>query len=298
MVQMELLDQLAARVGLYPAILLLKVRAWTRTNERKGQQQKGGRYWMYNSITSWHEQIPYVSEKQIRTAMNYLRSNGYLLAEKKYKHKWNQTLHYALSDAAIELFQKMESDSVPEPIETPISSNESAPQNKSFSPYRNVDLPPKANDHNALPNPLPCNDMIPPPPNPGAFSCSEEVSRDDFVERLKIWNIPEPKIRSFLQRTGRSEIWVYRWLGIMAEDIRSGYASEYRSPLGALMMRHKENWPFPQPFKASELAETIDFQKTIDATKRSMLKEYESMQPDPASLFYKLYKKSMALAPS
>ena len=82
MVQMELLDQLAARVGLHPAILLMKVRAWTRTNERKGQQQKDGRYWMYNSIAAWHAELPYLSEKQIRTALTSLRNNGYLLAEK------------------------------------------------------------------------------------------------------------------------------------------------------------------------------------------------------------------------
>ena len=55
MVQMEVLDRLASRIGLYPAVLLMKVRAWTRTNERKGQQKKDGRYWTYNSISAWHE---------------------------------------------------------------------------------------------------------------------------------------------------------------------------------------------------------------------------------------------------
>lgn len=294
MVQMEILDHLASRVGLFPAVLLMKVRAWTRTNERNGQQPKDGRYWMYNSITAWHELVPYMSEKQIRTAMQYLRTNGYLLAEKAKKRQWNQTLHYALSDYAIDLFQELESENAPGPMETPHASNGGSPPGKTFSPDRDVDLPSQANDANALPNPVPCNDTIPSPPFPEAFDCAEEVSPNAFGERLRAWNITESEMHSFLQRTGRPAVWAYRWLKIMAEDIRSGHVSEYRSPLGALMNRHKENWPFPRAFNSADLPETKKLQKRVEAARRNMLKEYESLRPDPASPFLKIHKKYAA----
>ena len=297
MVQMELLDQLAARVGLHPAILLMKVRAWTRTNERKGQQQKDGRYWMYNSIAAWHAELPYLSEKQIRTALTSLRNNGYLLAEKAKKHQWNQTLHYALSDAALAVFQGIEDQNESNPMDTTHSSDESDAQVKPLCPDNDIDLPTQANDTNGLPKSLPCNEMIPVPPLPKSPDCSQDVSHEAFMERLDTWKITELEMHDFLQRTGRPAIWAYQWLGIMLEDIRSGHVSEYRSPLGALMKRHKKNWSFPRPIMRADLPERKTLQKRIEATRLKMEAEYNSARPDCNSLFNKLHKNSIASAP-
>ena len=289
MVQMEVLDRLASRIGLYPAVLLMKVRAWTRTNERKGQQKKDGRYWTYNSISAWHELIPYMSEKQIRTSMKYLRDNGYLLAEKAKKHQWNQTLHYALSDLAIEIFKKLETHSESVSTDTAHLSDESAPQDASFCLGCEIDLPFRANDTNALSNPFPCNEMISPPPLLESSSYSGVISHEAFRERLGNWNITESKMRDFMQRTGRPEYWAYQWLGIMAEDIRLGHVEEYRSPIGALMKRHKENWPFPHSVTSAALPETRELQAAVENSRRKLQEEYESIQLDPASPFWRIH---------
>lgn len=289
MVQMEVLDRLASRIGLYPAVLLMKVRAWTRTNERKGQQKKDGRYWTYNSISAWHELIPYISEKQIRTSMKYLRDNGYLLAEKAKKHQWNQTLHYALSDLSIEIFKKLETRSESVSTGTAHLPDESAPQDASFCPSSEIDLPFRANGINALPNPLPCNEMIPPPPLLESSANPGFISHEAFQERLVNWNITESEMRDFLQRTGRSEYWAYQWLGIMAKDIRLGHVEEYRSPIGALMKRHKENWPFPRSVTSADLPETKEKQTAVENTRRRLQEEYASIQLDPSSTFFRIH---------
>lgn len=297
MTQLALQDSLAARIGLYPAVLLMKVRAWIRTNEKNGQQKKDGRSWMYNSIAAWHEQIPYLSEKQIRTALKFLRDNGYLIAEKTKKHQWNQTLHYSLSNLALEVFHELETKSESVHMDTPHSSNASASKDKPLSPNRELDLPSWADDTNALPNSLTFNDNIPSPPIPESSDESEEIPPEAFRERLEVWSITEPEMQDFLHRTGRPEAWAYQWLGIMAEDIRSGLVSEYRSPIGALMIRHKENWPFPRIVKSANLPETKERQKAVETARCKMLKELESSQPDPASPFLKLHQQYMASVP-
>lgn len=292
MSQMLLQERLATRIGLHPAIMLMKVRSWTRTNEKNGKQKKDGRCWMYNSIAAWHEEIPYLSEKQIRTAMAYLRDNGYLLAEKARKHQWNQTMHYALSDLAMEVFQEIEAYSESVSADSAHPSNQFALQGNSLCPDREIDLPLQANGTNALPNALPCNEMIPSPP------CSEVIPHDVFMERLEAWNISEAEMRDFLDRTGRPEAWAYQWLGIMEEDIRSGRVSEYRSPFGALMERHKGNWPFPRAVRSADLPETKALQKAVETTRCRMLEELESINPDPTtSPFWKLHQKYMAPVP-
>jgi hypothetical protein len=292
MSQLALQERLATRIGLHPAILLMKVRAWTKTNEKNGKPKKDGRCWMYNSIAAWHVELPYLSEKQIRTSMTYLRKNGYLLAEKAKKHQWNQTLHYALTDLALEVFQEIEAQNDSVPMDSTHSANESAAQDKPLCPDSEIDLPSPANDTNALPNALPCNEMIPSP------SCSEVIPHDVFMGRLEAWNISEAEMRDFLDRTGRPEAWAYQWLGIMEEDIRSGRVSEYRSPFGALMERHKGNWPFPRAVRSADLPETKALQKAVETTRCRMLEELESINPDPTtSPFWKLHQKYMAPVP-
>ena len=296
--QMEVLDRLAARIGgLYPAVMLMKVRAWTRTNEKNGQQKKDGRSWMYNSIADWHKQIPYLSEKQIRTAMNYLRDKGYLLAEKAGKHQWNQTLHYALTDLALDVFQELETKSESVHMDTPHSSNASASQDKPLCPDSELDLPSRANVTNDLPNPLPGNEITPSPPVPETSDGAENIPHEAFRERLELWRITESEMQDFLRRTDRPALWAYQWLGFMEEDLRSGHVKEYRSPIGALTKRHKENWPFPRAVKSANLTETQERHKAVENARNKLWADYRSAKLDPASLYWKLHQKHMALVP-
>lgn len=221
--------------------------------------------------------------------MTYLRNNGYLLAEKAKKHQWNQTLYYALSALAVKVFQEIEAHNESVPMDTPHSSGESAVQGTPLCPDSDVDLPSRANDINALPNPLPCNEMIPSPAFPVPIASSEDVPRDAFRERLEVWSITESEIRDFLHRTDCSEAWVYQWLGIMLEDIRLGHVKEYRSPIGALMKRHKENWPLPRAVRSADLPEAKKLQKAVDTARCKMMEEFESIKLDPASPFFRIH---------
>ncbi len=292
MVQMELMDKLASRIGLHQAILLMRVRAWIHTNAKKGINAINGRHWTYNSIESWHQMLPYLSVKQIRTAMGNLREMGYLLAEKAKKKQWNQTLYYTLSDRGEALFSEIEYTET-ETSNDSLWTNEAAGEDKPIFPESKLDSPCQANEPNGLPIDFPCNSETPSSPKEPATSLCEDV-HEDYLARLQEWNIPETDMRELLSRTGESEGWACRWLGIMRSEIESGRVAEYHSPLGALMVRHRERWPFPRSVSAADLPETKVLKASVEASRRLLHQEYENARPEPGSIFLKHHNEYFA----
>ena len=74
-------DHVAKKVGVNAAILLSYI----------------GRYWWTVSISGIGKCLPYLSEKQIRNALNKLINRGYIMARCLNNSAYDRTLSYALT---------------------------------------------------------------------------------------------------------------------------------------------------------------------------------------------------------
>lgn len=88
----------AQKHGTNAAILLHNIILWIRHNKSNRKNFHDGRTWTYNSVKAWAEQFPYMTKKQVRTALDVLRDAGVILTG-NYNEKANdKTLWYALAD--------------------------------------------------------------------------------------------------------------------------------------------------------------------------------------------------------
>lgn len=85
----------AARVGIPAACVAYCIEYWCRHKTANGRDIYDGKAWVYNSTKAWSELIPYMSEKQIRTALNKLRDEGIIACRNLNEKQYDQTLWYA-----------------------------------------------------------------------------------------------------------------------------------------------------------------------------------------------------------
>jgi len=95
---------LAVKYGIAKAILLEYLCFWQQKNEANGKHLHDGRYWVYNSIAAFHRLFPYLSERQIRYALNSLKEEGAIHVGNYNKHKYDRTIWYSVDDA---IYQKV-----------------------------------------------------------------------------------------------------------------------------------------------------------------------------------------------
>jgi len=91
-------EEFAVKHGLHKAIVYEKLRQWIRSNAATGRNQIDGKTWTYGSKKSWQVQLPFLTEKQIRSALDGLREDGIIVAASHSPQSWNRTLWYALAD--------------------------------------------------------------------------------------------------------------------------------------------------------------------------------------------------------
>lgn len=93
-------DYVAVKVGVNAAILLSyidKMNEYSEANREK-ESYYNGRYWWTVSVSEIRKCLPYLSEKQIRYALNKLIKGGYIIAICKNNSSYDRTLSYALTD--------------------------------------------------------------------------------------------------------------------------------------------------------------------------------------------------------
>lgn len=88
----------AEKYGIIPAIILRNIIWWVEKNIANHKHFYDGRTWTYNSINAWATLFPYLSKKQVRSALELLREKGVLLVGNYSGNPKEQTLWYALSD--------------------------------------------------------------------------------------------------------------------------------------------------------------------------------------------------------
>ena len=89
---------IAKRYGVNAAILLYNIAYWSKVNEANGNNFYDGHYWTYNSRKAYSELFPYLSERQIKTALDKLIDDGVIITGVYNEYKYDRTMWYALTD--------------------------------------------------------------------------------------------------------------------------------------------------------------------------------------------------------
>jgi hypothetical protein len=106
--------EVARLYGINAAILLNNIAFWVVKNEANEENYHDGYYWTFNSIPAFNKLFPYLTEKQIRAALNILRSEELILTGNYNDDRRDRTLWYTLSEKGrcICLVGQMETPSV------------------------------------------------------------------------------------------------------------------------------------------------------------------------------------------
>lgn len=93
-------------VGANAAIILDAVAGWITTNANANRQthHKDGKWWTYGSVKFWSEQFWFLTEKQIRTGLEKLVHDGYLVSGNYNKSAYDRTTWYALGPKGEEIY--------------------------------------------------------------------------------------------------------------------------------------------------------------------------------------------------
>lgn len=95
--------RLAEEYGILEAIILNNMQFWIAKNAANDKNFHDGTYWTYNSVKAFAELFPYVSEKQIRTALKKLVDCGLLQTGNYNKMAYDRTLWYAFTEKGISI---------------------------------------------------------------------------------------------------------------------------------------------------------------------------------------------------
>ena len=89
--------KVAELYGVNCAVILQNLWHWIRKNEANGKNFHDGNYWTYNSTKAFAELFPYLSQKQIETALKKLRDEGIIVTGNYNEMKYDRTLWYAIT---------------------------------------------------------------------------------------------------------------------------------------------------------------------------------------------------------
>lgn len=90
--------EIAAQVGINAAVVFRNIVFWVRHNEANRKNFHDGRYWTYNSLAAFDEQFPYLTAKQIRTAIDKLVEAGLIIKGNFAADRFNRANWYALGE--------------------------------------------------------------------------------------------------------------------------------------------------------------------------------------------------------
>lgn len=135
---------IAVQVGVNAAIIYQNLFFWIEKNEADGHNYRDGRYWTYNSVSAYAKLLPYLTLKQIRTAIERLIDNGLILKGNYNEDRYDRTAWYALTQPIFP------TGHVELPAEEPDTFSQKgkgdAPQGKSLKNRYNPDINPSTRE--------------------------------------------------------------------------------------------------------------------------------------------------------
>ena len=164
----------AKQCGVNAAIVLRHLDFWIEKNRANKENFRDGRYWTYSSMNGFCDILDYLSPKQIRTAIEKLEQEGYIIRGNYNSSGYDRKTWYAIIEAGYAAFgvggesnPVAASDESPSPDEqgetTDEGAEESVPvcpdgssaaaekstpfaaEGKSICPDGQMELPPRAN---------------------------------------------------------------------------------------------------------------------------------------------------------
>ena len=109
--------EIAKEVGVNAAVILENIAHWVLKNKANDKNFYDGHYWTYNSRTAMTALFPYLSEKQVRYALDSLRKADMVLTGNYNKSSYDRTLWYTVSDSCAKKY-------FPELLDWPKKANE------------------------------------------------------------------------------------------------------------------------------------------------------------------------------
>lgn len=87
---------IAEKVGVNAAVIYQNIAFWVEKNRANNKHLHEGRYWTYNSMRAFEELFPYLTQKQIRTAIDKLIDCNLIVAGNFNKAGYDRTKWYSL----------------------------------------------------------------------------------------------------------------------------------------------------------------------------------------------------------
>lgn len=84
--------------GINAAIILYNIKFWILKNKANNVHFHDGHYWTYNSVRAWEELFPFLTKKQIRTALDILLRDGVLIQGNYNSIAFDRTRWFAFAD--------------------------------------------------------------------------------------------------------------------------------------------------------------------------------------------------------
>ena len=164
--------EIAEQYGINAAILLENIGFWIARSEANEINFYDGNYWTFNSHRALRELFPYMSEKQIRSALDKLINDGLLVTGNYNKATYDRTLWYALTEKGKSILHFVKTD-------TPQKGKCICPQGQMDSPYRANGIAPEG-------EPIPDinTDIINNPPIPPKGKNAQLTATDADFERF------------------------------------------------------------------------------------------------------------------
>lgn len=120
---------IAAKVGVNAAVIYRSIRFWISKNRENERHFYDGRYWTYSSVKAFGKLFPYLTEKQVRSAIDKLKDSNLIEVGNYNKSAYDRTVWYATTEVCNSpnaSAQIGESICPKSQIEMPDLSNESA----------------------------------------------------------------------------------------------------------------------------------------------------------------------------
>lgn len=88
----------ASEYGLHEAIIISNLQFWLAKNRANEKHMHDGRTWTYNSIRAFGDLFPYLTPKQIRSAVDSLVERGILIKGSYNENPYDRTAWFAFQD--------------------------------------------------------------------------------------------------------------------------------------------------------------------------------------------------------
>lgn len=132
--------KVACAVGERKAVIITNFGHWHLKNACSIEHVHDGSIWTYNTYQAFTRVWPYLSEKEVRTALEGLEKEGYLITGNYNKWRNDRTKWYALTEKACAL---LDIEFAPD-FGLPKWANANAQMGRRICPNRQIDLPQRA----------------------------------------------------------------------------------------------------------------------------------------------------------